>query len=105
MIKLERISWILSPSDAIPNDDPELWVSKEDDPENWHVQVTISLSLKYSFCLLIFLLTDNLLTYNFCFSQVFRSIDSGSLKGFPKEIKEAEAQVIKIFSYMKLTSM
>ncbi|PIN01376.1 Phospholipase D1 [Handroanthus impetiginosus] len=55
LIKIERISWITSPSSTIPNDDPSLWVSKEDDPENWHV-------------------------------QVFRSIDSGSLKGFPKNV-------------------
>ncbi|XP_061361286.1 phospholipase D delta-like [Gastrolobium bilobum] len=60
LIKLDRISWILSPSESTSNDDPELWVSKEDDPENWHV-------------------------------QVFRSIDSGSLKGFPKDLFEAEA--------------
>ncbi|KAK7352205.1 hypothetical protein VNO80_17623 [Phaseolus coccineus] len=61
LIKLERISWILSPSESIQTDDPELWVSKEDDPKNWHV-------------------------------QVFRSIDSGSLKGFPKDVFEAESQ-------------
>ncbi|PON93972.1 Phospholipase D [Trema orientale] len=61
LIKLERISWILSPSPSTPNDDPALWVSKADDPENWHV-------------------------------QVFRSIDSGSLKGFPKDVYAAEAQ-------------
>ncbi|XP_062164855.1 phospholipase D delta-like [Alnus glutinosa] len=61
LIKIERISWILSPSPAIPNGDPALWVSNEDDPENWHV-------------------------------QVFRSIDSGSLKGFPKTVHEAEAK-------------
>ncbi|KAG2400739.1 hypothetical protein LR48_Vigan09g035400 [Vigna angularis] len=61
LIKLERISWILSPSESIPTDDPELWVSKEGDPKNWHV-------------------------------QVFRSIDSGSLKGFPKDVFEAESQ-------------
>lgn len=61
LIKLERISWILSPSESTPNDNPELWVSKEDDPENWNV-------------------------------QVFRSIDSGSVKGFPKDVLEAEAQ-------------
>ncbi|PAN13616.1 hypothetical protein PAHAL_2G351300 [Panicum hallii] len=58
LIKLERISWILSPSPNVPNDHPTLWVSKEEDPENWHV-------------------------------QVFRSIDSGSLKGFPSDSKEA----------------
>ncbi|GMY28163.1 phospholipase D delta-like [Fagus crenata] len=61
LIKLERISWILSPSKSTPNDDPMLWVSNEDDRENWHV-------------------------------QVFRSIDSGSLKGFPKTVYKAEAQ-------------
>lgn len=39
LIKLERISWILSPSTAMPMDHPTLRVSKEEDPENWHVQV------------------------------------------------------------------
>ncbi|KAK3129562.1 hypothetical protein QOZ80_6BG0481700 [Eleusine coracana subsp. coracana] len=61
LIKLERISWILSPSPTVPNDHTSLWVSKEGDPENWHV-------------------------------QVFRSIDSGSLKGFPSNCKEASKQ-------------
>ncbi|CAK9178374.1 unnamed protein product [Ilex paraguariensis] len=61
LLKIERISWILSPSPSIPTDDPLLWVSKEDNPENWHV-------------------------------QVFRSIDSGSLKGFPKDVQSTEAQ-------------
>jgi len=61
LIKLERISWILSPSATVQNDHPSLWVSKEGDCENWHV-------------------------------QVFRSIDSGSLKGFPSNSKEASKQ-------------
>nr|XP_043613520.1 phospholipase D delta-like [Erigeron canadensis] len=61
LIKIERISWILSPSPTLPNDDPALWVRKEEDPENWHV-------------------------------QVFRSIDSGSLKGFPKDVRLADSQ-------------
>jgi phospholipase D1/2 len=61
LIKLERISWILSPSPNVPNDHVSLRVSKEEDPENWHV-------------------------------QVFRSIDSGSLKGFPSDSKEASKQ-------------
>ncbi|XVE56223.1 hypothetical protein DITRI_Ditri03aG0220500 [Diplodiscus trichospermus] len=61
LIKLERISWILSPSASISHDDPALWVSKEGDPENWHV-------------------------------QVFRSIDSGSMIGFPKDVYQAESQ-------------
>lgn len=41
LIKLERISWILSPSKSIADDEPTLWVSKEDDPKNWHVQVKL----------------------------------------------------------------
>ncbi|KAM0884353.1 hypothetical protein ACQ4PT_031030 [Festuca glaucescens] len=61
LIKLERISWILSPSPNVPNDHVSLRVAKEEDPENWHV-------------------------------QVFRSIDSGSLKGFPSDSKEASKQ-------------
>ncbi|GAA0153939.1 phospholipase [Lithospermum erythrorhizon] len=67
MIKIERISWILSPVTklsedgtymVVPKDDPNLYVSKENDLENWHV-------------------------------QIFRSIDSGSLKGFPKYFDDA----------------
>ncbi|GAU22672.1 hypothetical protein TSUD_234940 [Trifolium subterraneum] len=69
LIRVERISWILSPSNppskndftSIPADDPLVWVSSEDDPENWHV-------------------------------QIFRSIDSGSLKGFPKRFEDALSQ-------------
>lgn len=69
MIKIERISWILNPAlsiskdgtDKVPEDDPKLYVSSVDHPENWNV-------------------------------QIFRSIDSGSLKGFPKYIDAAEAQ-------------
>ncbi|WOL13176.1 phospholipase D delta-like [Canna indica] len=58
LIKLERISWILSPSNSVSEDHPSLWVSKEEDYENWHV-------------------------------QIFRSIDSGSVKGFPSNVHEA----------------
>ncbi|XP_016456679.2 phospholipase D delta isoform X3 [Nicotiana tabacum] len=68
MIKIERISWILSPAFAvfregteIPGDDPKLHVYGEDHSENWHV-------------------------------QIFRSIDSGSVQGFPKRIDVAQAQ-------------
>ncbi|KAL0726086.1 hypothetical protein Bca4012_022179 [Brassica carinata] len=69
LIRIGRISWILSPvfkylkdgTSIVPEDDPVVYVSKEDDPENWH-------------------------------TQVFRSIDSGSVKGFPKYEDEAEAQ-------------
>ncbi|CAL5329748.1 unnamed protein product [Camellia sinensis] len=59
LIKLDRISWILSPSS--PDGNNAVRVTDEEDPENWHV-------------------------------QVFRSIDSGSVHGFPKDVKEAEAQ-------------
>ncbi|XP_021731076.1 phospholipase D delta-like [Chenopodium quinoa] len=69
LIKLDRISWILSPKCSakddelteVPKEDPELWVSKEGHSENWHV-------------------------------QIFRSIDSGSLRGFPKIVSLAKAQ-------------
>ncbi|KAJ7953180.1 Phospholipase D [Quillaja saponaria] len=69
LIKIGRISWILSPSfsvskhgtTVVPEDDPQLWIGREDDTESWNV-------------------------------QIFRSIDSGSLKGFPKDVKTAEAQ-------------
>ncbi|KAK6945641.1 C2 domain [Dillenia turbinata] len=56
LIKLDRISWILTPSSA--DNDKNVHVSEENDPENWHV-------------------------------QVFRSIDSGSVMGFPKLVEEA----------------
>ncbi|XP_051127054.1 phospholipase D delta-like [Andrographis paniculata] len=71
MIKIERISWILSPVFPISRKgaynkpfsevDSNIYVSKEEDEENWHV-------------------------------QIFRSIDSGSVKGFPKFYDEAQAQ-------------
>ncbi|KAK6125915.1 hypothetical protein DH2020_040344 [Rehmannia glutinosa] len=70
MIKIERISWILSPAFSVskdgtyrpcPEDDPKLHVSREDHPENWH-------------------------------EQIFRSIDSGSVRGFPKFYDEAQTQ-------------
>ncbi|XP_074562986.1 phospholipase D delta-like isoform X1 [Curcuma longa] len=61
LIKLERISWIVSPSAMVSNDDPSLWVSSEEDSNHWHV-------------------------------QIFRSIDSGSIKGFPKNPQKAQEQ-------------
>ncbi|XP_071728590.1 phospholipase D delta-like [Rutidosis leptorrhynchoides] len=61
LFKIERIPWILCPSSRVPNDDPSLWATKEEDPERWHV-------------------------------QIFRSIDSGSLEGFPKDVGVAESQ-------------
>ncbi|KAK6115701.1 hypothetical protein DH2020_007970 [Rehmannia glutinosa] len=61
LIDTEHDPWITCPSTSVPNDHPSLWVSKEDDPEHWHV-------------------------------QVFRTIDSGSLKGFPINAYAAEEQ-------------
>uniref|UniRef100_A0A2N9HVS8 phospholipase D n=1 Tax=Fagus sylvatica TaxID=28930 RepID=A0A2N9HVS8_FAGSY len=74
LIKIERISWILSPppvvskdgSTFVPENDPSLWVSSEDDPESWHV-------------------------------QILRSIDSGSLRGFPKTFDVAEKQDLDLY--------
>lgn len=47
LIKIERISWILSPPPAtrkdgttvVPPDEPIVHVCNENDPENWHTQV------------------------------------------------------------------
>ncbi|KDP43703.1 hypothetical protein JCGZ_22330 [Jatropha curcas] len=68
LLKIERMSWILSPPftikddmTVVPPDDPTVHVSSEEDPENWHV-------------------------------QVFRSIDNGSVKGFPKTVHQCRAQ-------------
>ncbi|KAF2319874.1 hypothetical protein GH714_019912 [Hevea brasiliensis] len=60
LLRLERISWIPTPSPG-PDGDKNVRVTDEEDPENWHV-------------------------------QIFRSIDSGSVKGFPKATEEAMAQ-------------
>ncbi|XP_024032885.1 phospholipase D delta [Morus notabilis] len=80
LIKIGRISWILSPNmpaskdsddgvlsrskdrdsvTIVPDDDPKLWVYT--DEESWHV-------------------------------QIMRSIDSGSVKGFPRDVVAAAAQ-------------
>ncbi|XP_028760535.1 phospholipase D delta-like [Neltuma alba] len=60
LLRLDRISWILTPSSGAAGDQV-VQVTDEDDPESWNV-------------------------------QVFRSIDSGSVKGFPKDIEQAKAQ-------------
>ncbi|GJZ63013.1 phospholipase D delta [Tanacetum coccineum] len=68
LLRIDRISWIVSPKyhtrlhgdhTFVPEDDPLLHVSEEDDPDNWHVQ----------------------------------SIDSGSVKGFPKIMDVVEVHV------------
>ncbi|XP_073119175.1 phospholipase D delta-like isoform X2 [Henckelia pumila] len=69
MLKIERISWILTPAFSFSKDGTytscsegdHLYVSGEENPENWH-------------------------------TQIFRSIDSGSVRGFPKFYDEAQAQ-------------
>ncbi|XP_074567538.1 phospholipase D delta-like [Curcuma longa] len=67
LIKIERISWILSPSAYESGSQ----TSTENDPENWHV-------------------------------QIFRSIDSGSVKGFPKVVQEAEAMNLVCAKNLKI---
>ena len=93
LIRIERISWILSPAGYSslkdnytfsPQDDPKLWVSNEGDPENWHVQVVSK----------IFVFISTVLSKPNGFSwQIFRSIDSGSVKGFPRTIDGVQKQV------------
>ncbi|KAF9618305.1 hypothetical protein IFM89_000940 [Coptis chinensis] len=68
LINLYRMSWILTPA---ASNDENVRVSKEGDPENWHV-------------------------------QVFRSIDSGSVKEFPKVVKEAEKQNLMCGKNLKI---
>ncbi|XLS53247.1 hypothetical protein HN51_013924 [Arachis hypogaea] len=60
LLRLDRISWIVSPSSS-SGDDKAIQVTDENDPETWNV-------------------------------QVFRSIDSGSVKGFPKDFDKAQSQ-------------
>ncbi|KAG6495203.1 hypothetical protein ZIOFF_042996 [Zingiber officinale] len=67
LIKIERISWILSPSAYQSGSQ----TSTENDPENWHV-------------------------------QIFRSIDSGSVKGFPKVVQQAEAMNLVCAKNLKI---
>ncbi|KAI7745940.1 hypothetical protein M8C21_010614 [Ambrosia artemisiifolia] len=69
LLKIERISRILNPLSHVPDDDRARWVTNEDDPENWHV-------------------------------QIFRSIDSGSLRGFPKDVREVEIQNLVYAKYL-----
>lgn len=40
LLKLKRISWIRSLPNSDNRDHPSLWVSSEESPENWHVQVS-----------------------------------------------------------------
>ncbi|EYU20517.1 hypothetical protein MIMGU_mgv1a018363mg [Erythranthe guttata] len=64
LVDIEQISQISSPSGTIPNDHPSLWASKEDDLENWHI-------------------------------QIFRSVDSESVVGFPRNVLAAKEQAIR----------
>nr|GMC59838.1 phospholipase D delta-like [Ipomoea batatas] len=68
MIKVERISWILSPAFSIEKETTSI---PEDDPK---LYVNENDKSKY------------------WHAQIFRSIDSGSVKGFPKRIDIAEKQ-------------
>ncbi|EYU24262.1 hypothetical protein MIMGU_mgv1a021891mg [Erythranthe guttata] len=61
LVDIEHISQIASPSGTIPNDHPSLWAFKENDPENWHI-------------------------------QIFRSVDSESVEGFPTNVFAAKEQ-------------
>lgn len=39
LLKIDRISWILSPSKCASPNDRQLWACEENDPEGWQVQV------------------------------------------------------------------
>lgn len=42
LIQIERISWILGPKHPFPPEgDSKLYVTRDDDPESWHVQVSL----------------------------------------------------------------
>lgn len=70
MIRIERISWIQSPPLVVADDD-DTTIVPEDDPKV-HV---LSKDDRENWAV-----------------QIFRSIDSGSVKGFPKYIKKAQSQ-------------
>jgi len=80
LLKIGRISWILSPTSTeshdstslskddrydsitvVPEDNPDLYVSKEDDPNNWHVQVGNSSSVSLLRVQVVFSLFSRLL--------------------------------------------
>ncbi|WOL09720.1 phospholipase D delta-like isoform X2 [Canna indica] len=85
LLKIDRISWILSPTHTYAYGDPKLWVSSEENSENWQVQVNgIQKELYY--------LISVIIVNHMHFHQIFRSIDSGSVKGFPKCVYEAASQ-------------
>ena len=91
------MSWIVSPS----ADELNAHVCDEKDPENWHVQVLfvihryIQIIYASPLCNYYLVLVYQINIYQFIyFGQIFRSIDSGSVKGFPKVVQEAESQVV-----------
>lgn len=71
LIKIERISWILSPHlsetkdgiTVVPSDDPTVYVSREEDPDHWHVQVVHHTSLILLFRLQPLLLSSSSSSY------------------------------------------
>lgn len=88
LIKLERISWILTPISG----DCNTHVADEEDPESWHVQVGDPMSnllFYFIFWFLLFLTQSEHVSW----CQIFRSIDSGSVVGFPKLVQEADLKV------------
>lgn len=89
LLKIERIPDIIGPNAPSSN---------ENRPENWHVQVTCLLKSGASFHMVLsyfpFLTAQQL--------QVFRSIDSNSVKGFPKDPKEATSRVWKIYDFFSI---
>lgn len=98
LLKLERISDIIGMADAsCPN---------ENDPEAWHVQVIwMPVVCLHQILCKTWLSIECSISLDWLFEQlkVFRSIDSTSVEGFPKEPKEATSKVRKNFGKILAT--
>ena len=96
LIRIERIWKDKLDYYTTLGDDPLVWVSSEADPENSMFRLDNAiLVLSDVTCLLFFLdFGDNSFHYIvFQPLQIFHSVDSGSLKGFPKCFNVALSQV------------
>lgn len=110
LLRLERIPDVIG-----INDTP----SGDDDPESWHVQVityfiNIDVLISRSNCFLFyflevtissFFLENEIIESIYYGIQIFRSIDSNSVKGFPKDPREATGKVNKSFLFQFLFFM
>lgn len=79
LLKIERIPEIVGIADSLYMND--------NDPETWHVQVNFVYLTEFLFYLMTAIHCS-------CSKfQIFRSVDSNSVKGFPKDPREATSKV------------